>query len=172
MIPLSLGGTLWADAEWVGISRPGLKAKCRRDELVSVQLGLYSYRSGIPCSFVRKDRSVAISFYLEPWTTSQIAALAKYLGVPLTDAKAPVTYMCPVCGYAGLDQPAYSGTVASHELCPSCGFEFSGAMDPRRFEDWRAEWVSAGMKWRAAAAGRPAPVDWNPTKQLAALTAG
>ncbi len=87
MIPISTGGTLWADAQWVGVSRPGLKAKCRRDELGSLQLGHYVYRAGTPCSFVRKDRSVAFSFYLEPWTTSQIAALAEYLGVPLTNAK-------------------------------------------------------------------------------------
>ena len=170
MIPITTGGTLWTDAEWVGVSRPGLKAKCRRVELGSIQLGLYVYRSGIPCSFVRKDRSVAFSFYLEPWTTSQIAGLAKYLGVPMTDAKDPVTYTCPVCGYPGLDEPAYSGAVASHEICPSCGFEFSGPLDQRRHEDWRAEWVRGGMKWWAAGAGRPAPTDWNPTKQLAALT--
>jgi len=170
MIPISTGGTLWADAQWVGVSRPGLKAKCRRDELGSLQLGQYVYRAGTPCSFVRKDRSVAFSFYLEPWTTSQIAALAEYLGVPLTNAKDPVTYTCPVCGYPGLDEPAYSGALASHEICPSCGFEFSGVLDQRRYEDWRAEWVRGGMKWWAAAAGRSAPTDWNPDKQLAALT--
>jgi hypothetical protein len=172
MIPISTAGTLWADAEWVGVSRPGLKAKCRRDELASVQLGEYVYRSGIPCSFVRKDRSVAFSFYMEPWTRSQIVALAKYVGVPLTDAKDPVTYTCPVCGYPGLDEPPYSGAVASHEICPSCGFEFSGPLDPRRYEDWRAEWVRGGMKWWAAVAGRSAPTDWNPDTQLAALTGG
>jgi predicted RNA-binding Zn-ribbon protein involved in translation (DUF1610 family) len=170
MIPLSTGGTLWADAEWVGVNRPGLKVRCPRDELASVQLGPYVYRQGPSCSFVRKDGLVAFSTYLQPWTTSQIATLATFLGVPLTDAKDPVTYTCPVCGYPGLDEPADSGPVASHEICPSCGFEFSGPIDQRRYQDGRAEWVRGGMKWWAQGAGRPAPANWDPAKQLAALT--
>jgi len=169
MIPLAIGGTLWADTEWIGVSRPGLKAKCRRDELGSLHLSPYVYRQGPSCEFVRKDGSVAFSTYLEPWTRSQITALAKYLGVPLTDAKDPVTYTCPACGYPGLDEPAYSGTVASHEICPSCGFEFSGSSDPARHAEWRQQWVAGGMTWWAAPAGRPAPDDWDAAGQLKAL---
>ncbi|HEV3098053.1 MAG TPA: hypothetical protein VG104_12955, partial [Candidatus Dormibacteraeota bacterium] len=170
MIPLSTRGTLWADAEWVGVRRPGLRVKCRRDELGSLQLGQYISRQGTPCSFLRKDRSVAFTTTIEPWTRSQIAALAKYLGVPLTDARDPVTYACPVCGYPGLEEPAYSGAVASHEICPSCGFEFGGPADPAAHEAWRQQWIAGGMTWWAQAAGRPAPANWDPAKQLAGLS--
>jgi predicted RNA-binding Zn-ribbon protein involved in translation (DUF1610 family) len=164
-----VGGTLWADAEWVGVNRPGLKARCRRDELGSLHLGPYVYRQGPSCDFLRKDGSVAFSTYVQPWTKSQIAALAKYVGVPLTDAKDPVTYTCPVCGYPRLAEPAYSGAVASHEICPSCGFEFSGAGDPARHEAWRQQWIAGGMTWWAARAGQPAPKDWDAAGQLNAL---
>ena len=96
--------------------------------------------------------------------------LAKYLCALMTDARDPVTYTCPVCGYPGLDEPAYSGAVASHEICPGCGFEFSGLADAAAQEAWRQQWIAGGMTWWAQAAGRPAPANWDPAKQLAALT--
>ncbi len=58
----------------------------------------------------------------------------------------------------------------SGEMCPSCGFDFTGVVDEARYAEWREQWVRGGMAWWAAQAGRPAPYDWNPTTQLKALT--
>jgi hypothetical protein len=73
-----------------------------------------------------------------------------------------------VCGYVGLEyQPRHpvSGG-GSYEICPSCGFQFGVHDDDRRisYEEWRARWVSGGMKWNAKSI--PPPEDWNPEKQL------
>ena len=34
------------------------------------------------------------------------------------------THTCPVCGYAGLDDPPWQGGAPSDEICPSCGTHF------------------------------------------------
>ena len=78
--------------------------------------------------------------------------------------------MCPVCGYPNLDEPAYretpKGGLGSLEICPSCGFQYGYTDDAihTTFEQWRAQWISRGMKWRSK--GMQPPPGWDPRKQL------
>jgi hypothetical protein len=76
---------------------------------------------------------------------------------------------CPVCGYDGLDEPAFDDVGApSFEICPSCGTEF-GYDDARTpHPALRAEWVAKGMPWHSRVT--PPPPDWNPVKQLRPVT--
>jgi hypothetical protein len=51
-----------------------------------------------------------------------------------------VTFVCPVCGYPGLEEdprPAIGG--GSFEICPSCGFQFGVSDDDRglTYQEWR-----------------------------------
>lgn len=82
------------------------------------------------------------------------------------------TYRCPVCGYDGLEVPAYSPVTGrgSYEICPSCGYEFGVTDDDLRIthEQWRRRWIDAGMPWRDAGISEP-PSGWDPRAQLAAL---
>jgi hypothetical protein len=78
--------------------------------------------------------------------------------------------VCAVCGWRQLKLPqrAASGG-ASHEICPSCGFE-SGFTDDEKdytYEAWRAKWVADGLKWFSS--GISKPVQWNPMLELHAL---
>ncbi len=72
--------------------------------------------------------------------------------------------------YDGLEEnprPAAGG--GSFEICPSCGFQFGVTDDDRgiAYDDWREEWIQAGMAWDK---GRSqAPAHWDPAKQLARL---
>lgn len=79
------------------------------------------------------------------------------------------TYRCPVCGFSGLDVPAYSPAtgLGSHEICPSCGYEFGVTDDDEQIthEQWRRQWVEAGMPWRDAGISAPPP-GWDPHAQL------
>lgn len=78
--------------------------------------------------------------------------------------------MCPVCGYPGLDDPAYlatpKGGLGSLEICPSCGFQFGWTDDDQHIthEQWRTQWISRGMVWRMKEMGPPP--NWNPRAQL------
>ena len=80
-------------------------------------------------------------------------------------------HVCPVCGYGGLKRAAYdlppSDRLASgsYEICESCGFQFGVTDDDRHksFAQWRAQWVSRGMRW---AGTKPRPVGWDPHMQL------
>ena len=75
-------------------------------------------------------------------------------------------YICPVCGFPDLYEPAYDVDLGSLEICPSCGFQFGKTDDDEHIthEEWRRNWVTRGMLWRGR--GRHAPLDWNPKKQL------
>jgi hypothetical protein len=80
-------------------------------------------------------------------------------------------FVCPVCGYRGLSEPPRDGDGgSSDEICRSCGFQFGHSDDLEGFtyEQWRQRWIDRGMPWDSASI-RPAPADWNPTAQLAAL---
>jgi predicted RNA-binding Zn-ribbon protein involved in translation (DUF1610 family) len=81
-----------------------------------------------------------------------------------------MSHMCPVCGYPGLDKPAYSGKAcrktASFETCPSCGFKF-GYTDFSlgfSFEKWREHWFIRGKSWQGEKLKQPP--NWNPRHQL------
>ena len=82
-----------------------------------------------------------------------------------------MSYFCPVCGFDGLYEPAYSRCGAgSYEICPSCDFEF-GVTDDNEgiaFHEWREAWIDRGMPWSSK--GRPAPKGWDPKVQLNNLT--
>jgi len=78
--------------------------------------------------------------------------------------------ICCACGYRHLKLPQLSASGgASHEICPSCGFEpgFTDDEKGQTFEQWRAQWVAKGMAWFSS--GQARPVDWNPVRDLHAL---
>ena len=78
---------------------------------------------------------------------------------------------CPVCGYAGLEEPPRSATTGggSYEICPSCGFEFGVTDDDQgySYEAWREKWITDGMKWTSV--GQSAPEGWDPRNALREL---
>lgn len=80
-------------------------------------------------------------------------------------------YVCPVCGYANLEEPAYAHGLPSYEICPSCGTEFgyddahAAASRTDVFATLRQQWVDRGLPWSSAATDPPA--QWNPAEQLA-----
>lgn len=84
--------------------------------------------------------------------------------------------VCPACGYI-LDFEPWADGSPSDEICPCCGIQFGytdaagGDMQRRTalYEKWRSDWIAAGMPWRSPG---PAPVDWNPTKQIKSLGGG
>jgi hypothetical protein len=81
-----------------------------------------------------------------------------------------MTYLCPVCGYDGLEEePRPPSGGGSFEICPSCGFQFGVSDDDRGFtyERWRQIWIDGGMIWDKGRS--PAPVGWDPRAQLARL---
>ena len=165
-----IGGELWADAERVGNTRLFERGACRRDELVYLKIGAAVGRSGAPFFFLRKDGSVALQSVTRVWGTAQLKRLAEFIQLPVLDASHPVKHVCPVCGYTGLEEAASSNGTGSGEICPSCGFDFTGPVDETRYTEWRVEWVRGGMAWWSAQAGRPAPNDWDPATQLKALS--
>jgi hypothetical protein len=78
--------------------------------------------------------------------------------------------VCAVCGYRHLASPQRSASGgASHEICPSCGFEsgHSDDVEGKTFEQWRADWVTKGLAWSSK--GMAKPNDWNPMRDLHAL---
>lgn len=82
-----------------------------------------------------------------------------------------MNYECPVCGYPSLVDPPHSPTGgASHEICPSCGFEFGYTDDSEGFtyEQWRNDWIANGMPWNGI--GIRPPLEWDPVQQLRAVT--
>ena len=59
-------------------------------------------------------------------------------------------YVCPVCGYDGLEESAYDKTgEPSFEICSCCGFEFGfdDFSEHKTFEQYREEWIKNGAKW-------------------------
>jgi hypothetical protein len=80
-----------------------------------------------------------------------------------------VKHICPVCGYAGLEEPPRSPNTGagSLEICPSCGFQFGVTDDDRghSYDDWRMQWIARGMPWGSEGIEEPPP-DWDPREQL------
>lgn len=147
---------------------------CRKDDLAGIQLRSV-YRGSSSYVFMAKNGSEAFRTDAAAWRRSDIEALAVKLGVPL-QLKQPASlaeYRCPVCGYGDLDEPPERNGVASHEICPSCGFEF-GVTDAGgvTYATWREFWVKSGMPWWAKQAGQPPPNGWDPREQLKAIGAG
>ena len=69
---------------------------------------------------------------------------------------------CLVCGYDGLDEPAYDDAGApSFEICPCCGVEFGYEDASRSHKSLRDEWIAKGMLWWAD--DKPPP-DWDPVQ--------
>ena len=78
-----------------------------------------------------------------------------------------MSFQCPVCGYDGLDEPAYANGCASFEICPSCGTQFGYEDVSRSHEELRQAWIESGCQWWSKNAPRPA--GWDPTLQLSKL---
>lgn len=79
-------------------------------------------------------------------------------------------YICPICGYDELDEPAYGENgEPSYNICPCCCFEY-GVDDScgyksleEDFNDYRGEWIKEGCQWFQV---DKKPKNWNPLKQL------
>jgi hypothetical protein len=87
---------------------------------------------------------------------------------------AGMSYTCPVCGWPGLSEPPRDADGGgSYEICWSCGFEFGVTDDDlgSSYASWREQWVQRGLPWDSAAI-RPAPLGWDPRRQLADLLGG
>ena len=88
-------------------------------------------------------------------------------------------YVCPICGYNGLEEEPY----CSYEICPCCGYEFGSSeyfnksnysvdvgyeFDYKENEKFYAFihllWLKNGAKWWAKDERRPK--NWNLVKQL------
>jgi hypothetical protein len=90
-----------------------------------------------------------------------------------------VTFICPVCGYDGLDERPWEDGGGSDEICPSCGTQF-GYQDSLAHEGLdarltiharlRAAWIEGGMTWHFASIETP-PEGWDPQDLLARLLA-
>lgn len=81
-----------------------------------------------------------------------------------------MSYLCPVCQYPGLHEPARSARGnASLEICPSCGFQFGVDDEDRGLShaQWRERWVQGGMKWSSH--GIQPPTGWDPARQISGI---
>jgi hypothetical protein len=76
-------------------------------------------------------------------------------------------YRCPVCGYAGLDEPSHDQFGrGSQQICSCCRIQF-GYHDARRsHEELRRRWIERGMTWGSKI--EPMPPGWDPREQLRA----
>jgi hypothetical protein len=78
-------------------------------------------------------------------------------------------YICPVCGFKGLEEPAYDKHgYGSHEICSCCGFEYGVTDDDLKytFETYRQKWINEGcpFHWKA-----DEPMDWSIDKAMKQL---
>ena len=76
------------------------------------------------------------------------------------------TYICPVCGYPELDQPAWDPNTGSpsFDICPSCGCEFGyhdATLEAK--ERYRRNWVQKGAPWFKP---ELKPLEWSLQNQL------
>jgi hypothetical protein len=81
-------------------------------------------------------------------------------------------YVCPACGYPELSEPPRLGDGGgSYEICWSCGFEFGVTDDDLGYSyaEWRQTWIERGMPWDSEGL-HPRPADWDPPRQLEAVT--
>lgn len=82
-----------------------------------------------------------------------------------------MSYICPVCGFSGLDRPAYNDYGgASHEICECCNFQFGydDFSEGISHEQWRAQWITKGMPWNEGDddPDNPQPAGYDPRRQL------
>lgn len=59
-------------------------------------------------------------------------------------------YMCPVCGFVGLNEPPFNEkNEASYEICACCGFEFGfdEGDGEDKYSTFRSNWIKNGAKW-------------------------
>jgi hypothetical protein len=70
-----------------------------------------------------------------------------------------MTYICPVCGFDGLEEPA-----VRYNICDCCGTEFGN--DDKEFShaQLRSAWLHGGAHWFSTYS--PPPVFWSPLQQL------
>jgi transcription elongation factor Elf1 len=74
-------------------------------------------------------------------------------------------FVCPVCGFNELPEPAYDETgTSSFEICPCCGTEFGYDDSSVKHSELRKKWISAGAKWWSKA--QRTPLGWNAAQQL------
>ena len=74
------------------------------------------------------------------------------------------TNTCAACGYPHLRAPQRSASGgASHEICPSCGFEPGYTDDDQEITPaaWGKQWKAKGSAWYSK--GTPQPADWKST---------
>lgn len=79
-------------------------------------------------------------------------------------------YMCPVCGFNALAEPAFDEhNMPSYEVCPCCGFEFGfdSQNDPAEFKRYRDTWMDSGAIWFISTRK---PKGWNKQKQFNNIT--
>jgi predicted RNA-binding Zn-ribbon protein involved in translation (DUF1610 family) len=78
------------------------------------------------------------------------------------------SYLCPVCGFDGLDEPPRDALgLASFGICPSCGTEFGYDDATRSHAELRTQWKDKGMPWFSRSKAPPAA--WDPAEQLRRL---
>lgn len=75
-------------------------------------------------------------------------------------------YTCPVCGWAGLEDPPYNrfGN-PDYDICPCCGVEYGYQDADGNHARLRALWIEEGMIWHHPGSAPP-PVGWDPIAQL------
>lgn len=79
-----------------------------------------------------------------------------------------VSYLFPVCGYPGLEEPPYDEVgCSSFGMCPSCGTQFGYDDATSAHADLRKLWISKGMLWWSKA--QASPSGWDPVRQLQAV---
>jgi hypothetical protein len=87
-----------------------------------------------------------------------------------------MTYVCPACGYDGLNEPPWKDGSPSDDICPSCGIQFGyedaagGDEEARKriYAEWRERWRAGGMRWWSPGEGPPS--GWDPISQLRRVT--
>jgi hypothetical protein len=84
--------------------------------------------------------------------------------------------VCAACGFDQLRAPQRSRSGgASHEICPSCGFESGYTDDDQGItpQDWGKQWIAAGSKWFSKGIPQPkarTATKKKPTKKAAKKT--
>lgn len=69
------------------------------------------------------------------------------------------TYLCPVCGYDGLDLPP-----DNHTICPSCGTQFGLDTLLHSVDELRLRWLALGARWWSES--DVAPPGWDGRRQV------
>ena len=73
--------------------------------------------------------------------------------------KAELMYICPVCGYEKLSEPAMH-----FSICSCCGTEFELDDFETKYSELRSRWIREGYRWFSPVE-RP-ELGWDPVKQL------